>query len=122
DHETGRVRLGLPPTARVVVWHGRLHVWKKGLDVLLDAWELVRERVEDARLVLVGDGPDAGVVAERAKDRPGVVLVDRLVHDVGELRGYLTAGDVYVFPSRHEGFAVAPIEAMSCGLPIVAAD
>jgi starch synthase len=35
---------------------------------------------------------------------------------------YLSAADVYTLPSRHEGFPVAPIEAMSCSLPIVATD
>lgn len=121
DRAAARARLSIPPTARVVVWHGRLHVWKKGLDVLFDAWEVVRKQVSESRLIMVGDGPDAESVAERARRLPGVVLVDHLVHDVGELRGYLAAGDVYAFPSRHEGFAVAPIEAMACGLPIVAA-
>jgi len=122
DRVAARERLSLPASARVVVWHGRLHVWKKGLDVLLDAWEQISERVEDARLILVGDGPDVAIVAERVRDARGVVLVDRLVHDVDELRDHLVAGDVYAFPSRHEGFAVAPIEAMAVGLPVVASD
>ena len=122
DRAAARERLGIPASAHVVVWHGRLHVWKKGLDVLLDAWRTVCEHVGEARLIMVGDGPDAESVAEQARSLPGVLLVDRLVHDVDELRGHLAAGDVYVFPSRHEGFAVAPIEAMSCGLPVVAAE
>jgi glycosyltransferase involved in cell wall biosynthesis len=44
------------------------------------------------------------------------------VTDRSAIRRFLAAGDVYAFPSRHEGFAVAPIEAMACGLPVVAAD
>jgi glycosyltransferase involved in cell wall biosynthesis len=38
------------------------------------------------------------------------------------LQQYLWAADVYAFPSRLEGFPLAPIEAMCCGLPVVAAD
>ena len=34
----------------------------------------------------------------------------------------LSAADVYAFPSRHEGFPVSLVEALGCGLPVVASD
>src|SRR5258708_32133691 len=36
------------------------------------------------------------------------------------MRTWLSAADVYVMASRHEGFPVAPLEGMACGLPVVA--
>lgn len=47
---------------------------------------------------------------------------DDYVTDRKLIRRRLAAGDIYAFPSRSEGFAVAPLEAMACGLPVVAAD
>jgi starch synthase len=48
--------------------------------------------------------------------------VDEYVRDRTAIQRYLSAADVYTLPSRHEGFPVAPIEAMASGLPVVAAD
>ena len=121
-----RAALNLPSEARVAVWHGRIDRHTKGLDVLIDAWELVcnARPNEDLRLLLTGAGNDSGWLHERL-DLPGVRGVcwrDEFVNDRALLRRYLSAADVFVFPSRHEGFAVAPLEAMACGLPVVAAD
>jgi starch synthase len=51
-----------------------------------------------------------------------VLWLNEFVQDRSVIRRYLSAADVYAFPSRQEGFPVAPIEAMACGLPMVAAD
>jgi starch synthase len=126
DRAAARERLGLPTQTSIVVWHGRVQVEKKGLDVLLDAWKTVSRRGErvPVQLVLVGDGPDRKLVRDRVAEEQslGITFHDSLIHDPEVLRSYLVAADAYVFPSRHEGFAVAPIEAMACGLPVVAAD
>lgn len=113
--EGTRARLGIEPHERVVAWHGRVDIRKKGLDVLLAAWPLLQV---PARLVLIGAGPD--------DDRLAATLDARVVRvpatdDPTELRELLCAADVYAFPSRLEGFALAPIEAAACGLPVVAA-
>jgi glycosyltransferase involved in cell wall biosynthesis len=113
-----RAKLGIDPAASVAVWHGRTDIWKKGLDVLLEAWERLHDgSASEFQLVLIGDGPDAQDVSEEIGRlrTPDVTFVNRLVHDSEALRDYLLAGDVYGFPSRHEGFAIAPIEAMASG-------
>jgi glycosyltransferase involved in cell wall biosynthesis len=121
-----RQRLGIPDAARVVIWHGRVELEKKGLDVLLQAWSQLGLSSADAphRLVLVGDGPDSGRVRAliRSYGAEDVVFVNRYLSDPEAIRLHLVSGDVYVFPSRHEGMAVAPLEAMACGLPLIAAD
>jgi starch synthase len=126
DRHQAREKLGIPVHARVAVWHGRVSVRSKGLDVLLDAWRrtCVRRPGQDLRLVLVGAGNDgqrlAQLISEVGVDN--ILWVQGFSSDRAALREYLSAGDLYVFPSRHEGFPVAPLEAMSCGVPLVAAD
>jgi starch synthase len=125
-HERARAVLGIPDGARVAVWHGRVEVATKGVDVLIDAWQAIcaTRPHEDLRLLMLGTGVDAAWMHERLAQAGvrGVSWRDEYVQDRALLRLHLAAGDVFAFPSRHEGFAVAPLEAMACGLPIVAAD
>lgn len=127
-HEPDRARiraeLGIPVDVPTVMWHGRVEIDRKGLDVLLEAWDrLTEERGDrDLRLIMVGTGTDAEELRRRLGSSRGVLWLDRFVLERAEVRRLLSAADVYAFPSRFEGFPVAPIEAMACGLPVVAAD
>ncbi|WP_089128832.1 glycosyltransferase family 4 protein [Tolypothrix sp. NIES-4075] len=126
DRSEARAALGISLDAQVVVYHGRIEIHRKGLDILLDAWQQVlSERPgRNLRLLLVGTGSDAEKLRQRLAQMqlPGVIWKDEYVRDRTTIRRYLSAADVYTLPSRHEGFPVAPIEAMSCSLPVVAAD
>jgi starch synthase len=120
-----RTLLGIPPNARVAVWHGRIDLRRKGLDILLDAWQQVcHERTgKELLLLLIGSGNNANELRQclRKMQFSSILWVDDYLNDRNLICRYLKAADVYVFPSRHEGFPVAPIEAMACGLPLVAA-
>ncbi|MEV5144087.1 glycosyltransferase [Streptomyces sp. NPDC052727] len=103
---------GAPP---VVVCVGRL-CRQKGQDVLLRAWHDVLEAVPDARLVLVGDGPDRDALCRNA--HPSV----RFTGAVADPVPWYRAADLVVLPSRWEGMALAPLEALGCGRPVVLTD
>ncbi|WP_217142741.1 glycosyltransferase [Streptomyces sp. AC627_RSS907] len=106
---------GVRPAAPLAVCVGRL-CRQKGQDVLLRAWDAVVRRVPDARLVLVGDGPDLDRLRRQA---PGSVLFTGAVTDTSH---WYQAADLVVLPSRWEGMALAPLEAMACGRPVVVTD
>ncbi|MFJ2769384.1 glycosyltransferase family 4 protein [Streptomyces sp. NPDC087300] len=120
DRAAARERL-LPPGhparngAPLVVCVGRL-CRQKGQDLLLEAWPSVTDRFADAQLVLVGDGPEAAPLRARA-GRP--VTFAGAVADAGP---WYQAADVVVLPSRWEGMALAPLEAMACARPVVITD
>ncbi len=125
DRVAARRRLGLPVGAFVVAWHGRVDLRRKGLDVLVEAWAHLcrRHREEDVRLLLVGGGPDENELDGLLRGL-GVRGVEWLAEyaEPQQVRERLAACDVWVSASRHEGFAVAPLEAMASGRAIVLSD
>ena len=121
-----RSELGLSQEAKVVICHGRIEIHKKGLDILLNAWQLIcsARPGQDLCLLLVGTGSDAEEFQQQlaSMSLTNIIWRNEYIQDRTLLRQYLAAADVYALSSRWEGFPVAPIEAMACGLPIVAAD
>lgn len=126
NRSEARKELGIPLEAKVVVCHGRIDFHRKGLDVLVSAWDQIcRDRPDqDLRLLLVGTGPDANRLKDCIAQMQlrGVMWRNEFVNSRAVLRCYLSAADVYTLSSRQEGFPIAPLEAMACGLPVVASD
>jgi glycosyltransferase involved in cell wall biosynthesis len=124
DRNATRTALGIGSNTRVVAWHGRVQIHTKGLDLLVDAWNHICSQRPDAdiRLLLVGSGRNAAELRQRIGSNQRIVWIDQYVFSRQRLWSYLSAADVYTIPSRREGFAVAVLEAMACGLPVVASD
>ncbi|MFK4065157.1 glycosyltransferase [Streptomyces sp. NPDC029674] len=104
-----------PAGGPLVVCVGRL-CRQKGQDVLLRAWPAVAARVPGARLVLVGDGLDG----ERLREWAGPEVA--FAGAAADAAPWYRAADVVVLPSRWEGMALAPLEAMACARPVVVTD
>ena len=115
-----RTRLGVPPQTFVIVGVGRL-VHIKGFDLLVAALAGVSTEIPDARLILVGDGPEREALAAKAAALGvGAQLeLGGAVSGVAGVVDYLDAADVCAAPSRNEGMGRALVEAMALGLPVV---
>jgi glycosyltransferase involved in cell wall biosynthesis len=98
---------------------------KKGLDVLLQAFQRVRTRVPESVLMLIGTGDPAYVAGlQKLAANLGVGADVRFPGFLsGELKwGALSAADIFVLPSNSESFGIAPIEAMAAGTPVIVSD
>lgn len=120
DRDRIRAELSWGLETQVVTFVGRL-VHAKGVDWLLDIWKIVSRAEPQARLLIVGDGPDRATLSARAA-RLGVGDTVAFVGRQEDVYRFLTASDVFVLPSRLEGISNALLEAMSQGLPVIAAD
>ena len=114
--------LGVAADELVVFNHGRIDVRRKGLDVLIEAWRQFSQGHANARLVVLGSGQDREAFAGLVGQAPRVDWLSSYVTDPPLIRRWLSAADIYVTLSRVEGMPVAPLEAMACGLPVVASD
>ncbi len=121
-----RSRLGINQKCLMACFVGAI-VQRKGVDLLIDAWRDVQIAFPDAELVLVGpcefskdDANEKILQAFVEEIKCKILQFDLKVNMVGrssEVQSYLQASDIFVLPSRNEGFGNVIIEAMSCGVP-----
>jgi glycosyltransferase involved in cell wall biosynthesis len=108
DRRDARALLGLSADVPLAVCPGRL-TRQKGQDVLLAAWPAVRTACSGAELALIG----AGELDDDLERRLGAGA--RFHGPVADVRPWLAAADVVVFPSRWEGLSLGLLEAMAVG-------
>jgi glycosyltransferase involved in cell wall biosynthesis len=108
-----RSAFGLDTEAFVICYHGVLQE-RKRVDVLLEAVAALRAR-GGIHALIVGDGPDADALERAAQGLP-VTFAGRQ----DDIPRVLSAADAAVHMSEAEGFSNAVLEAMACGLPVIA--
>ena len=118
DRRAARTRLGLPQDGVICLCVANLKP-VKGQDVLLAAAAMRPQWRERVTIVFVGGDYMDGKLQATARRELGGYDV-RFVGEVGDVLHYYHAADVFVLPSRSEGLSNAMLEAMACGMPVVA--
>ena len=93
----------------------------KRVDLALGAVAVLASSGHDIPLTIVGDGPERAAL-EQQSNRLGIKPLVRFVgtRSLSDARVYLERADVMLFTARGEGVAPAAIEALACGVPVVA--
>jgi lipopolysaccharide/colanic/teichoic acid biosynthesis glycosyltransferase len=113
-----RHELGLPQEAPVIGFVGRL-VRDKGISELVEAFQLLRGRVPEARLLLLGKWEEADPVSPEARE---FIESDPAVVHVGQVSDpviHYQVMDVLALPTYREGFPTVVLEASASGKPVV---
>lgn len=118
-----------PSDKKVIGFCGRI-VEEKGIDVLLRAYEIIRKERDDVKLVIGGDyksvaGGSVYPVLREYIDKNGIPDVEFLGRiEEKDMGAFYSNMDVFTLPSINtlEAFGLVQVEAMTCGVPVVASD
>jgi glycosyltransferase involved in cell wall biosynthesis len=118
--------LRLPSDAKVLISVGGL-VERKGFHRVIASLPALRVRHPAIHYLVVGGASPEGDWTDRLKAQVKALGLQDCVHFIGplkpdELKGPLSAADVFVLSTRNEGWANVFLEAMACGLPVVTTD
>jgi glycosyltransferase involved in cell wall biosynthesis len=96
-----------------VIGHAGAFTREKGQDVALEAARLLAPKLPNARMLLAGDGP------ERRNQTDGIAILPGFLDDLSE---FYAALDLFIMPSRSEGWGLTALQAMANGLAVIASD
>lgn len=105
-----------------LVYAGRL-LSHKNVDLLIAALALTRDEIPDVRATIIGDGPESERLKQQIRElelEERVELAGFLEHK--EMIARVKASQIFVLPSTREGFGMAALEALACGIPVVTVD
>ncbi len=117
-----RVRKEMGWEGRLVVGHIGNFSWPKNHEFLLRVFRALLAVRPDALLALVGSGGEGEGRIRQEAERPEWGGSIRLLGGRDDVAALVQGMDVFVFPSRFEGFGIAMLEAQAAGLPVVASD
>jgi glycosyltransferase involved in cell wall biosynthesis len=120
DKAICRRELGIPPERKVVL-HVALETWRKNIPGLLRATAILKRTYPDILLIRVGTARNNTLELIKYLDLTDNIRYVMANSEKDLVRLY-NAADVFAFPSFYEGFGLPVLEAMACGIPVVASN
>lgn len=111
-----------PSKYRYIVYTGSEQP-RKNFSTLVEAFGIIHSEFPNTRLLKIGK-PEIMAEREKAQKRIQELQLEDAVQFIGyvpeeDLVSFYNIADVFVFPSRYEGFGLPPLEAMACGTPVI---
>ena len=119
-----RIRSILPSSESWdIIFVGRL-IKEKHADLLIHAIELLMHKNPNIRVLLIGEGPEYANIKNLIDGKKiiNTIHLSEFYNDHDDLIAQLKSSKVFVLPSTREGFGIAALEALACGLPVVTVD
>lgn len=106
------------PNKKIITFAGRL-LFRKGIDILLNSWKRISINRRDIYLLIIGAGIEYDRLYKLAENL-GIAESIAFTGEIKNIEQYFQISDIFVFPSRKEGFPNVLLEAMATALPVVA--
>jgi N-acetyl-alpha-D-glucosaminyl L-malate synthase BshA len=115
-----RDKFKINPDEKIIIFVGGLKP-VKGIEYLIEAFWVINQKIPASKLFLVGEGIDR-INLENAVKKNNLTGKVNFTGKIAnrEIPEYMALSDIFVLPSLSEGFGIVNLEAMACGLPIVA--
>jgi N-acetyl-alpha-D-glucosaminyl L-malate synthase BshA len=120
-YQSAALRQQLAPGAELLLMHISNFRPVKRVTDTIRILAAIREHGIGAQLVLIGDGPER-TEAEHLCRTLGLCEAVHFIGKVLATAELLSAADIFLLPSQNESFGLAALEAMSCGVPVVASN
>ena len=111
-----------PKISNQAIFVGRL-IFYKNVDVLIDAFKKVLQKIPDARLVIIGDGPLRSKLEDKEKEAKisNQIIFKGYVSENEKIK-LIQQSDVLLNPSFIEGFGLTVLEGFACEKPVIVSD
>lgn len=115
-----RKKLRLNKDDFILTYVGRIN-YDKGINILLDSTKVLTNKYNNLTLLIIGED-EINIKSHINLNYSSIKKKIKILPFSNKVDQYLKASNIFVFPSYREGFGVSVIEALACGLPVVASD